>query len=81
MADDAKRPRRRFIPRGRKSHIPGGRRETLIVLAMLSAAALAVWFVLAYSVRRGRRGRGRSPARHGGASARRRPDMGDSRRR
>jgi hypothetical protein len=63
MADEAKRPRRGLIPRGRKSHIPGGRRETVIVLAMLLAAALAVWLVLAYSARRGRRGRGRSPAR------------------
>ncbi len=66
MADDAKRRRRGLIPRGRKSHIPGGRRETLIVLAMLSAAALAVWFVLSYSARRGTRGRGgrgRSSAR------------------
>ncbi|MHC4198843.1 MAG: hypothetical protein ACYSU0_02560 [Planctomycetota bacterium] len=63
MADDAKRRRGGLIPRGRKSHIPGGRRETLIVLAMLSAAALAVWFVLAYSARRGTRGGGRSSAR------------------
>jgi len=72
MADHAKRRRGGLIPRGRKSHIPGGRRETLIVLAMLSAAALAVWSVLAYSPRRGTRGRGGRGGR-GRSSARAHP--------